>query len=258
MTADFFSYGDTHLFVQLGQVLGYRLVGDGVVLQVALDERLIAGHVDEAVAGEVEEDDLLLAGLLAPAGLADGGRDGVARLGGRDDALCAGKEHACLEGLELRDVDAAHQPVLNQLADNHAGAVVAQTAGVDVGWLEVMAQREHGQQGCVACLVAKVVAELSAGELRAAVGLGGNELSVGVPAAQLVAHEGEGDATEVAAAAEASDDHVGILAGHLHLLLGLQADDGLVQAHVVEHGAKHIFTMRCGGGQLYGFRDGGA
>ncbi len=65
------------LLVELGEVLGNHLVGDRVVLQVTLDEGLVGRHVDESVAGEVEEDDFLLACLLALLSLADGGCDGV-------------------------------------------------------------------------------------------------------------------------------------------------------------------------------------
>ena len=209
------------------------------------------------MAGEVEEDDLLLARLTALLGLADGGSDGVCALGCGDNALSACEEHACLEGLELWYVDAVHQSVLDELRDDHARTVVAQTAGVDVGGLEVVAQGVHGQQWRVAGLVAEVVAELSSGELGAAVGLCGDELGL-LAVEQVVAHEGEGDASEVGASSEASDDDIGILAGHLHLLLGLKADDGLVQPHVVEHGAEGILTVGRGGGQLYGLGDGGA
>ena len=44
-------------------------------------------------------------------------------------------------------------------------------------------------------------------------------------AGELVAEEGEGQAGEVAAAADAADDDVGEIVGQLELLLGLQADD---------------------------------
>ena len=126
--------------------------------------------------GEVEEDDLLLASLLALQGLADGGCDGVGALRSRDDTLCAGEEHTSLEGLELWDVDTMHQTVLDELGDNHASTVVAQAASVDVAGLEVVAQGVHRQQWGVASLVAEVVAELAACELRTAVGLSSNEL----------------------------------------------------------------------------------
>ena len=69
-------------------------------------------------------------------------------------------------------------------------------------------------------------------------------------------HEWEGDATEVAAAAEAGNHHVGIFASHLHLLLSLQTDDGLVQTHVVQHRTECVFAVGCGGGEFDSLRDG--
>ena len=70
-----------------------------------------------------------------------------------------------------------------------------------------------------------------------------------------VTHERESDATEVTAATEASNDLVGIFACHLHLLLSLQADDGLMERHVVEHGAERIFAAGGRRSELDGLRD---
>ena len=82
------------------------------------------------MAGEVEEDDLFFASLLALVGLADGGGDGMGALWGRDDALGTGEEHTGLEGLKLWDIHTMHQTVLDELGDNHAGPMIAQTAGM--------------------------------------------------------------------------------------------------------------------------------
>ena len=62
-------------------------------------------------------------------------------------------------------------------------------------------------------------------------------------AAQAVADEGEGQASKVAAAAGAADQHVGPGVGHVHLLHRLQADEGLVQQHVVEHAAQRVLGV---------------
>ncbi len=133
--------------------------------------------------------------------------------------------------------------------------MIAQTASVDVRGLEIMAQGIHRQQRRVASLVTEVVAELAASQFRTAVGFCSDELSV-LAVEQIVAHEGEGDASEVAASTETANDDVGIFACHLHLLLSLKADDGLVKTYVVEHGAQRIFTIRCCGGQLNSLGDG--
>ena len=95
-----------------------------------------------------------------------------------------------------------------------------------------MTQGEHWEQWGIACLIAEVIAELTAGEFRAAVWLGCDELG-SLAIKDVVAHEWEGDTSEVATATEAGDDHVGIFTCHLHLLLSLQSDDALVESNMV-------------------------
>lgn len=68
--------------------------------------------------------------------------------------------------------------------------------------------------------------------LRTAVGLGSDKLGL-LAIAQVVAHEWEGDTTEVRTSTKASNHDIRILASHLHLLLGLKTDDGLMQTYVV-------------------------
>ena len=58
--------------------------------------------------------------------------------GSRNDAFGAGEEHACLEGLQLRNIHTLHQAVLQELADDDTCTVIAETAGVDVAGLEVV------------------------------------------------------------------------------------------------------------------------
>ena len=69
-----------------------------------------------------------------------------------------------------------HHTVLDKLGDNHACSVVAQTASMDVGRLEVVAEGVHRQQWRVTSLVTEVVTELTACQLRTAIGLSGNKL----------------------------------------------------------------------------------
>ena len=103
------------LLVELGEVLGNHLVGDRVVLQVTLDEGLVGRHVDESVAGEVEEDDFFLACLFAFLCFADGGGNSVATLWCRDDTLGASEEDSSFKGLQLWDVYTVHESVLDEL-----------------------------------------------------------------------------------------------------------------------------------------------
>ena len=71
-------------------------------------------------------------------------------------------------------------------------------------------------------------------------------------------HERQGQAAEVGAAAKAGNHYVRIFAGQGHLFLCLKADNRLVQAHVIEHGTKGVFTVRGGDCQFDGLGDGTA
>ena len=72
---------------QLGEAgLQFCVSGD-IVGHLAVVELLIGHHVKVAGAGQAKDDGLFLAGSLALEGLVDGGADGVAALGGRQDAL---------------------------------------------------------------------------------------------------------------------------------------------------------------------------
>lgn len=62
-------------------------VSGDVIRHLAVVELLIGHHVKVAGAGQAKDDGLFLAGLLALEGLVDGGADGVAALGGGQDAL---------------------------------------------------------------------------------------------------------------------------------------------------------------------------
>ena len=72
---------------QLGEAgLQFCVSGD-IVGHLAVVELLIGHHVEVAGAGQAKDDGLFLAGLPALEGLVDGGADGVAALGGGQDAL---------------------------------------------------------------------------------------------------------------------------------------------------------------------------
>ena len=127
---------------------------------------------------------------------------------------------------------------------------------MDVGRGEVVAEGEHRQQRRVARLVAEVVTELSARQLRARRRLGGDKARF-LPFEDIVAHERERDTPEIRPAAEAADHDVGILAGHLHLFLGLEADHRLVQRHMAQDRTQRIFAVRGAHRQLDRLGDGG-
>ena len=134
--------------------------------------------------------------------------------------------------------------------------MVAQPAGVDARRHEAVAQREHLDQRRELGRVAEVVAVLAAAHRGAGVRLAGHEADV--LAGELVAHEREGQAGEIAAAADAADDHVGKSSTSSNLLLGLQADDRLVQHDVVQHAAERVLRVVAADGRFDRLADGDA
>ena len=135
--------------------------------------------------------------------------------------------------------------------------MVAQAARVDVGRHEVVAEGEHREERRVARLVAKVILEMPSCQFGARSRFGGHVAGF-ASFLDGVAHEGEADAAEVGAATEASDDDVGVFAGHFHLFFRFKADDGLVQGDVAHDGTERIFAVGGFACQFYGFRDGRA
>jgi len=77
-----------------------------------------------------------------------------------------------------------------------------------------------------------------------------------LPFGEVLLQERESDAGEIAAAAEASDHHVGLRIGHLHLRHGLLPDDRLVQYYVVQDAAQAVArVLRTAQSYLDGLRD---
>ena len=72
---------------QLRNACGQLFVGRDGIGHLVVVELLVGDEIEIAGAGEAEDDGLFLAGLLALEGLVDGGADGVAALGGGQDAL---------------------------------------------------------------------------------------------------------------------------------------------------------------------------
>ena len=112
----------------------------------------------------------------------------MAALRGGDDALRACKQHTCCKGILLLDVHGLHEAVLHELGKDNACSVVPETACVDGCGLEGMAKGVHGEEGSHAGLVAKVVLELTPGELGAGVRFGRNEAGL-LAFLDIVAHE---------------------------------------------------------------------
>ena len=144
-----------------------------------------------------------------------------------------------------------------QLGDDAAHAVVAQAAGVVGRGDEAVAQRVHLGHGADHAGVAEVILEHAAGQAGAGSRLYGDDAVVGL-APEHLAHEGRDQAAQIGAAAGAADDDIGLDAVLLQRGLGLKADDGLVQQHLIQHAAQHVAVALAGGGGLHGLADGAA
>lgn len=229
-----------------------------IILEISVDILVVGTHIHEAVTREVEEDGLLLPRHLALQSLADGSGDGMAGLRSRDDALAAGEEGSGLERLELVDVYGLHVTILHELGHEDTGSMVTEPAGMDICRLEVMAEGVHRQERSVSGFVAEIVLELSAGQLRAGRRLGRDEAHLLRALLKLMAEERIGYSAEIRTSSEAGNDHVRLLSGELHLFFGLETDDGLMQADMIEHGTEGIFAIRGSSGQFDGLGDGTA
>ena len=104
---------------------------------------------------------------------------------------------------------------------------------------EVVAERVHRHQRGQTDRVAEVVRVDAARERRARGRLSGDVADL-VLAAQRPADEREHQPGEVGATSDAADDHVRVGVRELELLHRLLPDHGLVQEHVVEHGAERV------------------
>src|SRR3990170_709304 len=230
----------------LGQVLeGLRdLLGRVlVVLELAREVGLVGREIQEAVPAQVEDDRLAFALLLGAEGLVDRAADRVGRLRRGQDALGARELDGRLEGGDLGHRDGLDHLLVVELADERRHAVIAQPARVERGRDEPVAERVHLHERREADRVAEVVHVLALGEARAGAGLDGDHAELLLLAGELVGDEGEGEAREVRAPADAADEHVGLVVGLLELLAGLEPDHGLVHQDVVEHAPERVLGV---------------
>ena len=141
-----------------------------------------------------------------------------------------------------------------QMAEQRRRAVIAQSAGMNSGRNEIVAQCVHLDQRRQLRRVAVIVGERSLGQA----GTGGR-LHCDDPrtlARQPVQHVRQREPAEIAAAAEAANHHLGLFSGLLHLQFGLLADHGLVQHHVVQHAAQRVIGVVVRGRILHCLADG--
>ena len=132
--------------------------------------------------------------------------------------------------------------------------MITKTTSMDIGRLEVMSQSVHWQQWSITCLITKVVLKLTAGQLRTAIWLCSDKLSM-LLTAQVMAHEWEGKTTKVTTTTETSNNGIRILTSHLHLLLCFKTNYSLMKSHMIEYRTQSILTSRSCCSQLYCLTD---
>src|SRR5204862_7809985 len=180
------------------------------------------------VAAQVEDDRLSLAFVLAPERLVDDPAHGVGRLGRGQDALRPRELHGGVEGGDLWHGDRLDDLLVVELAEQGRHAVVAETARVERGRNEGVAERVHLDQRREADRVAEVVDVLALREARAGARLDGHDAELRALAGELIGKKRKGEAREVRAAADAAHEDVRLRVRLLELLAHLEADDGLV------------------------------
>ena len=168
-------YAGTATLRQLAQRLLDRFSWIGVVLQRARQVGVVGGHVEVAVARQIEQNDPLLTRFAGAQRLVDRRSNGVRRLGRGNDALGARELDGRLEHAVLRVGQGLDHAVVDQLAEQRRGAVVAQATRVDGRRHEAVAERVHLDQRRQADRVAKVVGVRAAGQCRAGFGLDGDD-----------------------------------------------------------------------------------
>src|SRR5262249_11778729 len=212
-------------------------------------EGRVGGQVQQPVPAQRGQDDLLLAGVLAPQRFLDAGGDRVRGLRRRQDPLGPGEPQPRLEALRLRLGHRLDQAQLVDVRPQRRHALVAQPARVDRVRHELVPEGVHLEQRGGPGGIAEVVGVHAAGERRARGRLDGAQHRVD-PARELLPQEREHQTGEVRPAAGAADDEVRGGPGHRELLDRSLADDRLVQQHVVEHAAERVPGGRVGAGDL--------
>ena len=103
-----------------------------------------------------------------------------------------------------------------------------------------MPQCVHLDEGRQSGNITEVVGIRPLGQGGAAGRLDADDAQVLLLPCDLILDKGQEHAGEIGAAADAADDDIRVEAGHLHLLHGFLADDGLVQQDMVEHAAQRV------------------
>ena len=148
------------------------------------------------------------------------------------------------------------QTVQDELANRGRHAMISEPAGMDRSRNKAVPQGVHGQERGHHDRVPEVIGKRPSGHGRAGHGFHGDD--VDLLAVDLVPDKGEGTSGEVAPSTAAPDDHIRVVACNRHLLLALQAVDGLMEHDVVQHAAQGILAVLARDSGFDGLTDGNA
>src|SRR5512134_3294 len=210
-----------------------------VVHQPSRQEIVVGAEIEEPVTAQVEQDRLLLPFLVRRFRFDDRAVDGMRRFRRRQDPLGLREGERALENHGLGVGLGLDQPLVVELADERRIPVVPEPSGVDPRGDEVVTEGIHLDERREPGGVAEIVGIYPLGQRRAGRRLDRYDPRV-LRSRDLVPEEREADAGEVAPSAAASDDHVRVVAGDLHLLLALLPDHRLVEKDMVQHRAEGV------------------
>ena len=112
--------------------------------------------------------------------------------------------------------------------------MISESAGVDIGRLEIMTESEHRKKRSIAGFVTIVIFKLSLSKFRTCRRLGCNEPGLALTT-ETMSQERKGYASEIGTSTEASYHDIRIIPRLLHLLFCLKTDYGLMKGHMVHH-----------------------
>ena len=134
----------------------------------------------------------------------------------------------------LLDRNRLHISVMVQLGKNGGHPVIPQAAGVVGRWDKPAAERIHACHRRNFSGIAEIVSIFAACKGRTGSGFHRNNSGVRL-SGQLIAHKRSNQPAKVGASASAPNDNIRVFTKNLHCCLRFQANDRLMQQHLIEH-----------------------
>ena len=225
------------------------------VLNFSRQVGFVGAEVQQSVPGKIKQYHPFPSFLARPFRFQHHRRYGVRGFRRGNNPFRARKKRPGFKHAGLVNRQRLDQPQFERMADGRRHSVEAQSAGVDRRGHELVPERVHHQERRGLRRIAKIVAQLTLGQRRTGRGFHGDN-SVFIPVLDFSLQKWECQPRKIAATPCAAKDEIGILARHFHLPDGFLADDGLMQANVVEHAAQGILGVRMGHSVLDRFADG--